>query len=109
MILAKMLISKSVLERNPGNFLLSMHLRADYTFVKPENIQSGRFKTSEFKDVNGNDYSLPIEDPELLDVLMQQEQTDEVIWIGKGIDSLYYMSLLENNFSFGELIANKYI
>lgn len=103
MILAKMLISKSVLERNPGNFLLSMHLRADYTFVKPENIQSGRFKTSEFKDVNGNDYSLPIEDPELLDVLMQQEQTDEVIWIGKGIDSLYYMSLLENNFSFGEL------
>ena len=62
MILAKMLISKSVLERNPGNFLLSMHLRADYTFVKPENIQSGRFKTSEFKDVNGNDYSLPIED-----------------------------------------------
>lgn len=103
MILAKMLIPKAVLEHHPGKFLLAMHIRADYTFVKPENIRLEKFKPAEFKDINGSDYSLPVENTELLEVLMQKEQNDEVIWIGKGIDGLYYMSLLENKFSYGEL------
>lgn len=80
-----------------------MHIRADYTFVKPESLQNGYFMKTEFRDVNGAEYNLLIEDTKLLEVLMQLRKGDEVIWIGKGTTSLHFMDFLQNRFTFGEL------
>ena len=103
MILAKSLLTKACQEQNPSKFLLAMHARADYTFVRPEILQEGLYRKTEFKDVNGAEYNLHIEDTELLQQLMQQGANNEVMWIGKGKSLLHFMTLLNNQFVFGNL------
>lgn len=103
MIYAKFLLAKACREQNPSKFLLAMHVRADYTFVKPEIRQNGLYGKMEFKDVNGTEYNLHIEDTKLLKQLMQQGENNEVMWIGHGTTSLHVMTLLQDKFTFGEL------
>ena len=103
MILAKSLLTKACQEQSPSKFLLAMHARADYTFVRPEIRQEGLYRKTEFKDVNGAEYNLHIEDTELLQQLMQQGANNEVMWIGKGKSLLHFMTLLNNQFVFGNL------
>ena len=103
MILAKSLLTKACQEQSPSKFLLAMHARADYTFVRPEIRQKGLYRKTEFKDVNGAEYNLHIEDTELLQLLMQQGANNEVMWIGKGKSLLHFMTLLNNQFVFGNL------
>lgn len=103
MTFATSLLTKAYHEQNSSKFLLSMCVRADYTFVRPEIRQDGLYTKTEFKDVNGAEYNLKIEDTKLLQQLMQQGDDNEVMWIGKGMTSLYFMALLYNNFTFGEL------
>lgn len=103
LLFAKMLVTKAAKEQDPGQFLLAMHVRADYTFVRAEIRQDSIYGETKFKDVNGAEYNLPIEDTALLQKLMKQGEENEVIWIGKGIKSLKGMSLLMNNFTFMDL------
>lgn len=103
MIFAKSLLTKACQEQSPSKFLLAMHARADYTFVRPEIRQDGLYRKTEFKDVNGAEYNLHIEDTELLQQLMQQGANNEVMWIGKGKSLLHFMTLLNNQFIFGDL------
>ena len=103
MIFAKSLLTKACQEQNPSKFLLAMHARADYTFVRPEIRQEGLYRKTEFKDVNGAEYNLHIENTDLLQQLMQQGANNEVMWIGKGKSLLHFMTLLNNQFLFGNL------
>lgn len=103
MIIAKSLLTKACQEQNPSKFLLAMHARADYTFVRPEIRQEGLYRKTEFKDVNGAEYNLHIENTDLLQQLMQQGMNNEVMWIGKGRTSLHFMTLFQNQFKFGNL------
>ena len=80
-----------------------MHARADYTFVRPEIRQEGLYRKTEFKDVNGAEYNLHIENTDLLQQLMQQGANNEVMWIGKGKTLLHFMTLFQNQFTFGNL------
>lgn len=105
MIFAKSLLAKACREHDPGKYLLAMHARADYTFVRPEIRQEGLYRKTEFKDVNGAEYNLHIENTELLQQLMQQGESNEVMWIGQGKTSLHFMTLLHNQFTFGELAS----
>ena len=103
MLFAKSLLTKACQEQNPSKFLLAMHAKADYTFVRPEILQEGLYRKTEFKDVNGAEYNLHIENTELLQQLMQQGESDEVMWIGKGKSLLHFMTLFQNQFKFGNL------
>lgn len=105
MLFAKMLVTKAAKEQEPGQFLLAMHVRADNTFVRSEIRQDSIYSEAKFKDVNGAEYNLHIEDTELLQQLMQQGEGNEVIWIGRGMKSLKGMSLLMNQFTFMDLAA----
>ena len=103
MIFSKFLITKSTLERNPSKYLLAMLIRADYTFVKSEIAQNGHFTQTKFRDINGAEYNLLIEDIKILEYLMQLRENDEVLWIGKGAVCLHFMAFLQKQFTFGDL------
>ena len=103
MIFSKSLITKSTLECNPSKYLLAMLIRADYTFVKSEIAPNNHFMQTKFRDINGVEYNLPIEDTKILETLMQLRGNDEVLWIGKGTSCLHFMAFLQNHFAFGNL------
>lgn len=103
MLYAKLTLDKAVADRNPSHYLLAMHIRSDFTFVRKAIKQDAMFAKAEFLDVDGKEYHLPIENTEVLEELMQQGEDNEVLWLGKGQRNLYSMSLLKGRFSFGEL------
>lgn len=103
MLYAKSLLDKAFLYKNHSYYLLGMHVRADFTFVRQSIRQNGLYRRAEFIDVNGKEYHLPIEDTKVLEDLMQQGEDNEVLWIGKGQCNLYSMLLLKGEFSFGTL------
>ena len=103
MLYAKSLIDKAFLCKNHSHYLLGMHVRADFTFVRQSIWQNGIYEKAEFIDVDGKKYHLPIEDTRMLKDLMQQGEDNEVLWIGKGQRNLYFMLLLKGEFSFGTL------
>ena len=100
MLFAKSLLDKAFLCKNPSHYLLGMHVRADFTFVRQSIRQNGLYGRAEIIDVNGKEYHLPIEDTKVLEDLMQQGEDNEVLWIGKGQRNLYSMLLLKGEFSF---------
>lgn len=103
MLYAKSLLDKAFLYKNHSYYLLGMHVRADFTFVRQSIRQNGLYRRAEFIDVNGKEYHLPIEDTKVLEDLMQQGEDNEVLWIGKGQCNLYSMLLLKGEFFFGTL------
>ncbi len=103
MLFSSSLITKSSRENNPSKYLLAMHIRSDYTFVKLDSQQIDYLKKAIYRDVNGAEYSLPIENTSILEDLMQLERDEEVIWIGKGQTSLHFMALMQKHFTFGDL------
>lgn len=103
MLYAKSLLDKAFLCKKHSYYLLGMHVRADFTFVRQSISQNGLYGRAEFIDVNGKEYHLPIEDTKVLEDLMQQGEDNEVLWIGKGQSNLYSMLLLKGEFSFGTL------
>lgn len=103
MIIAKKLITIACEEENPQNFLLAMMPKSDYTFVKPSIEVDGNAKQMIVKDVDGDECHIAYEDFNLLQNLMQAEENDLAMWIGKGTKSLHYMSLIRNLYSFGDL------
>ena len=103
MLYAKSLIDKAFLCKNHSHYLLGMHVRADFTFVRQSIWRNGIYERAEFIDVDGKEYHLPIEDTRMLEDLMQQGEDNEVLWIGKGQRNLYSMLLLKGEFSFGTL------
>ena len=72
-----------------------MLIRADYTFVKSEIAPNNHFMQTKFRDINGAEYNLPIEDTKILETLMQLRGNDEVLWIGKGTSCLHFMAFLK--------------
>lgn len=103
MLYAKSLLDKAFLCKNHSHYLLGMHVRADFTFVRQNIWQNGIYERAEFIDVDGKEYHLPIEDTRMLEDLMQQGEDNEVLWIGKGQRNLYSMLLLKGEFSFETL------
>lgn len=103
MLYAKFLLDKAFLCKNHSHYLLGMHVRADFTFVRQNIWQHGIYERAEFIDVDGKEYHLPIEDTRMLEDLMQQGEDNEVLWIGKGQRNLYSMLLLKGEFSFETL------
>lgn len=103
MLYAKLLLDKATSNRNSSQYILAMHVRGDFTFIRKSIIQNSLYARAEFTNVDGKDYHLAIEDTQLLENLMQQGQDNEVIWIGKGERKLHYMSLLKSKLSFGDL------
>ena len=62
MLFAKLVLDKSYMEKTPSSFLLGMHVRADFTFVRSTTLLYGVYGRVVFRNVDGKDYFLPIED-----------------------------------------------
>lgn len=100
LILAKRLLSQAVTEENPGDYILAMQPKSDFTFVLPKNIQTDMYQQVRVEDVDGKDYDLYYLEMETLKLLLHTEDSDAVMWIGKGNDSLYSMVLLRDMYNF---------
>lgn len=103
LILAKRLLSQAVEEGNPGNYILAMQPKADFTFVLPVNIQTQIYQQVKIEDIEGEDYSLYYQEIEILKILLQADDSDAVMWIGKGDAYFYNMILLRDMYNFGTL------
>lgn len=103
LVLAKRLLSQAVKEENPGNYILAMQPKTDFTFVLPTNIQTQMYQQVKIKDVKGEDYNLYYQEIEILKILLQADDSDAVMWIGKGNTCFYNMILLRDMFNFGTL------
>lgn len=105
MLFAKLVLDKSYREKTPSCFLLGMHVRADFTFVRSTTLLNGLYGKMDFRNVDGKEYFLPIEDWHFLEIFMQQGENNEVLWIGQGSTGLYGMSLFAKTFSFDNLTS----
>ena len=103
MLLAGQVMDKAYKEKKPSNFILAMHVKADFTFVMSAKGVEGLYGRMTFCDVDGREYYLPIEDLHFLDEVMQHGDRDEVLWVGKGSHGLYGMSLLDKTYTFEKL------
>lgn len=100
LIFAKKLLSQAVTKENPSDYILAMQPKSDFTFVLPANIQTEMYRQVKVEDVNGKDYDLYYLEMEILKLLLHTEDSDAVMWIGKGNDYLYSMILLRDMYNF---------
>lgn len=103
LVLAKRLLSQAVEEGNPGNYILAMQPKADFTFVLPTNVQTQMYQQVKIEDIEGEDYNLYYQEIEILRILLQADDSDAVMWIGKGNAYFYNMILLRDMYNFGTL------
>lgn len=103
LVLAKRLLSQAVEEGNPGNYILAMQPKADFTFVLPTNIQTQMYQRVKIEDIEGKDYNLYYQEIKILKILLQADESDAVMWIGKGSTYFYNMILLRDMYNFGTL------
>ncbi len=103
LVFAKRLLSQAVEEENPGYYILAMQPKSDFTFVLPTNIQTQMYQQVKIEDVEGKDYNLYYQEIEILKILLQADDSDAVIWIGKGNGYFYNMILLRDMYNFGVL------
>lgn len=102
LVVAKKLLSKAVKDSNPGAFILAMMPKSDYTFVMKETTPE-QYAQFNIDPVNGEDYTFLYEKPSGLNALIGADDSDIVIWIGKGTDSYYSMAFIRGAYSFYEL------
>lgn len=102
MLLAKKLLTQSVANANPSDFVLAMRPKTDYTFVMKE-LHGEEFAQLRIEDVNGKDCLNPLDDINLFDSVVGTDENDLIFWIGKGDDSYYGMRLIRTMFDFCEL------
>lgn len=103
LVLAKKLLTKSVAEDKPQNYIMAMRAKSDFTFVMNEKTIKGEFARLEIEDVDGRECSSPYEDMRNLPPLTSADENDIIIWIGKGTDSYYCMKLIRGAYSFDKL------
>lgn len=103
LILAKRLLSQAVEKENFSDYILAMQPKADFTFVLPANVQTQMYRKLNVENVDGNDYSLYYQEIELLKLLLQADNSDTMMWIGKGTDKFYSMILIRNMYTFNTL------
>ena len=103
LVFAKRLLSQAVKEEKPDDYILAMQPKADFTFVLPPNIQTQMYRKIKVEDIDGADYSLYYQEIEMLKLLLQADDSDGVMWIGKGNDNLYSMILLRDMYNFETL------
>ena len=101
--LATRLLSQAVKEDNPENYILAMQPKTDFTFVLPANTQTQMYRQVTVENVNGNDYSIFYQKIESLKLLLRADDSDAVMWIGKGSDNMYSMILLRDMYTFKTL------
>jgi hypothetical protein len=105
LVFAKRLLSQAVEEENPGNYILAMQPKADFTFVLPANIQTQMYQQVKIEDVEGEEYNLYYQEIEILKILLQADDSDAVMWIGKGNTYFCNMILLRDMYNFSTLVG----
>lgn len=80
-----------------------MQPKADFTFVLPANVQTQMYQQVKIEDIEGEDYNLYYQEIEILKILLQADDSDAVMWIGKGNVYFYNMILLRDLYNFGTL------
>lgn len=103
LLFAKRLLSKAVTENSPGNYILAMQPKSDFTFVLPANIETEMYRQVKVENIDGKDYDLYYQEIEILKLLLHTEDSDAVMWIGYGSDCLYSMVLLREMYNFATL------
>lgn len=103
LMLAKKLITKSVRDDNPEGFILAMRPKCDFTFVMKDIPVTSVYAQLKIEDVDGNQCVIPYDNMNNLPLLMDADDSDIVVWIGKGTDSYYAMKLIRGAYSFDKL------
>lgn len=99
LVYAKRLLSQATEQENPEDYLLAMQPKSDFTFVIPKNIETRMYRKVEVEDVDGEELSMPYLDIEMLKLLLQTDDSDAVMWVGKGSHHYSCMILLRDGYS----------
>jgi hypothetical protein len=101
-LIAKRLLNNAFEEKSFSYYWLAMLFRSDFGYIFPEkkcpSLKTPIVTTDDIKE----DTSVIYDDIENLRTIMMVEPSDEIIWLGRGEDSIFNLSLYKNSFSFSE-------
>lgn len=103
--LAMDVLEKAVTDNKPADFLLAMRPKSDFSFTMTVKKLESDFKKVDVVDPQAEECKLPYCEIDSLACLLQTEKSDCVMWIGKGNNNVFCMTLLGNMYKFEELSA----
>ena len=105
LVLAKDVIEKAVADNKPADYILAMRPKSDFSFAMTDKKLKGDLKKVDVVDPKAEDCNLPYGEIDRLAWLLQMEKSDCVMWIGKGNNKVFRMTLLGGMYKFDELSA----
>lgn len=102
LLIANRLLPQAVEHANIGDFILSMRVKTDFTFIFKDKYQSEMYRKLEEEDAPGY-YDTPYRHINTLPHVLAMEKNDGMLWIGESNGLFYYMSLQNDEYAIEEL------
>lgn len=102
LLIANRLLPQAVQQGNVGDFVLSMRVKTDFTFIFKDKYQNEMYRKLELEDIPG-DYDTPYRHRKTLPNVLALVKHDGMLWIGESGEIFYYMSLRDNEYAINEL------
>ena len=102
-VIANRLLPQAVEKANIGDFILSMRVKTDFTFIFKDTYQKAMYKKMELNDEKPGNYDTPYRHIDKLPDFLTIEQYDSMMWIGESNGRFYFMSLRGEVYSIEEL------
>lgn len=91
-LIANSLLPQAVERANVGDFILSMRVKTDFTFIFKDTYQNEMYRRIELEDEQG-EYETPYRHINTLPSVLAIDEEDCMVWIGQSNGLYYYMSL----------------
>lgn len=102
-VIANRLLPQAVEMANIGDFILSMRVKTDFTFIFKDTYQKAMYKKMELNDYKPGNYDTPYRHIDKLPDFLTIEQNDSMLWIGESNGRFYFISLKGKDYSIEEL------
>lgn len=106
-LIANRLLPQAVEKVNIGDFILSMRVKTDFTFIFEDTYQEAMYKKLELEDNVSDDYDTPYRHLNNLPYVLAMGKEDAMLWIGKSNGRFYFLSLKEKDYKIEELMSWK--
>ena len=103
LLIANKLLPQSVEQSNVEDFILSMRVKSDFTYIFKDTYITSTTRKLELKDDKPGDYKILYRDRKKLLDFLCLEPYDSMLWIGDCYGKFYYMSLKGEEYRLGEL------
>ncbi len=101
-LIANRLIRQAVENSNVGDFILSMRVKTDFTFIFRDKYQKEMYRKLELDDEQG-EYETPYRHKNTLPFVLALYEEDCIIWVGQSNGDFYFMSLKGKEYDLRQL------